>query len=146
MRVRLPHLVQDQPRIPKSAMKTFNQKLAEREAANAIPQNDAEHIAKDRDLLTSWSDKMLLDAMRVTVDDAAKLGGIGADLAQQLRHNTVNEIQKRLNIRKKPMRSAGEWAEFFCKPEDSGAYRQTVVAWVQRIQDDALSRNAPPLH
>jgi hypothetical protein len=50
---------------------------------------------------------MLLDAMRVAVDDAAKLGGIGGDLAQMLRHNTVDEIEKHLNIRKKLMRSAG---------------------------------------
>jgi hypothetical protein len=126
-------------------MKTFNQKLAEREAANAIPKNDAEHIAVDKERLASWSDKMLLDAMRVAVDDAVR-PGIGSELAQKLRHNTIDEIEKRMNIRKQPMRSAGEWTEFFCKPEDSEAYRATVVAWVQRIQDDALNRNAPPLH
>jgi hypothetical protein len=127
-------------------MKTFNQKLAEREAANAIPRNDAEHLAVDKERLASWSDKMLLDAMRVAIDDAVKLSGLGHDLVHKIRHNTVDEIEKRLNIRKKPMRFAGEWAEFFCKPEDSEQYRATVVAWVQRIQDDALNRNAPPLN
>lgn len=124
-------------------MKTFNQKLTEGEMMKAIPKTDVEHIAKDPDLISTWSDSMLLDAMRVIVEqiDEYQIN----ELCRQLRMNSIDEIGRRLAVKRKPMRAAEKWAEFFCKPEDSDVMKQTVIQWIERIQDDALNRNAPPL-